>query len=396
MTNDGRFNGVVQSVHFSGDAVITLEEDAIVFDRAGKSFVLPYGDIDGFSVQNYRLLINAETYSVIVSQMGRDTDVLCEKLWDAYNARTLKAFFIQDAPRFEAEGEYSYSDDGGQSRGVAKIKLYDNCLCILPPSSDARRVPLCFMSEPVITNFAIKMTLDTGETYEVLRLGDRTQRLFELIKENMMKLHNNAVATVKTIDGSLNARQASEIAWLVPDGAAAPTAALNKIAPSFVKASEARIVLSRASDTYAYFKEICSPDSLYAGIKTGLSETEEAADIIWVTAIKVKDSAGTAAVELALPEEDSAATYIYKFGGDKIACDQTSFFKRLNHAMEAVSFRREVISMPDTELKHEQNALYAMSVKRTGALRFLRSCFSGRAIHRTLDSWKKIIDDWMK
>lgn len=391
MTNDGRFNGIVQSVGFNGDAVITLEEDAIVFDRAGKSLVIPYADIDGFSVQDYKLLINAETCSVMVSQMGRDADVLCEKLWDAYNARTLKALFVQGSPQFEAQGEYRYSDDGGQSRGIAKIKLYDSCLCILPPSSDARRIPLCFMTEPAMTDFAIKMTLDTGETYEVIRLGDRTKRLFELIQNNMMTIHNNAVATVKAIDGSLNARQASDIAWLVPDGAAAPTAALESIAPSFVRASEARIALSRAADTYAYFREICAPGSLYTGIKTGLSDTEEEADIVWVTAIKEKETGGTAAVELALPEEDAAATYIYRFKGD-----QMSFFKRLNHAMEAIAFHREVISMPDAELKLDKNALCAMAVKRTGALRFLRSCFSGRAIHRTLESWKSSIDEWMK
>ncbi len=391
MTNDGRFTGTVQSVDFNGEAVITLEEDAIVFDRVGKSLVIPYADIDGFSVQNYRLLINAETYSIQVSQMGRDADVLCEKLWDAYNARTLKAFFVRGEPQFEAQGEYRYSDDGGQSQGIAKIKLYDNCLCILPPSSDARRIPLCFMTEPVMANFAVKMILDTGETYEVIRLGDRTKRLFELIGDNMMKIHNNAVATVKAIDGTLNSRQATDIAWLVPDGAAARTAALSAIAPSFVKASEAKIASSRAADTYVYFKEICAPEALYSGIKTGLSLTEEEADIIWVTAIKEKDSGGTAAVELALGTEDSAATYIYKFKGD-----QTGFFKRLNHAMEAISFHREVISMPDAELALEQNALYAMSVKRTGALRFLRSCFAGRAIHRTLDSWKSSLGEWMK
>ncbi len=391
MTNDGRFNGVVQSAAFNGDAVITLEEDSIIFDKAGKSLVVPYADIDSFSVQNYRLLINAETYSVMVSQMGRDADVLCEKLWDAYNARTLKAFFVQSAPQFEAQGEYSYSDDGGQSRGVAKIKLFENCLCILPPTSDARRVPLCFMTEPVMTNYSIKMALDTDETYEVIRLGDRTKRLLELINQNMMKIHNNAVATVKAIDGDLNARQASDIARLVPDGAAARMSALQAIAPSFIKASETKIAASRAADTYAYFKEICAIDSLYTGIKTGLSDTEEEADIIWVTAIKELDGAGTAAVELALGEEDSAATYIYKFKSD-----QTSFFKRLNHAIEAIAFHREVISMPDAELKLEQNALYAMAVKRTGALRFLRSCFAGRAIHRTLDSWKSSINEWIK
>ena len=390
MTNDGRFRGTIQAVAFNGEAVISLTEDSIVFEKPGKSLAVPFCDIESFAVTNWQLIINTETSSLMVSQMGRDTDVLCQLLWDAYNARTLKAFFVQDALQFEAQGEYAYSDDGGQSKGTAKIMLFEKCLCILPQNSGARRVPLCFLQEPIMTNFSITMTLDTGETYEVARLGDHTKRLFDLINANMIKIHENAVTTVRAVDGTLNAREASELAWLVPDGAAAGLSALGAIAPSFVKAAETRIAASRAADTYLYFKEICMPENVCAGIKTGLSWTEEDADIIWVTAIRPKAGGGVAAVELALGEEDSAATYIYKFSGD-----QPSFFRRLNHAMEAIDFHREVIALPDSELKLAANALYAMAVRRTGALRFLRACFAGRAIHRTPESWKSNIAEWM-
>lgn len=390
MTNDGRFKGLLQSAGFNGETVITVTEEALLFDGEGKTLITPYSDIDAFNVQNYRLLINTESGQLVLSQMGSDVTSLFGKLWDAYNKRTLKAFFVEGPAMFETEGEYRYSDDGGRSQGVAKIKLFDNCLCILPSGADARRIPLCFMTEPVIANFAIKITLDTGETYEVIRLGNHTQRLFELIKSNMAKIHDNAVETVKSIDGSLGARQASDIAWLMPDGAAAAFSALESIAPSFVKAAEERIAQSRAADTYLFFKEICTADSLFAGIKTGLSREEEG-DAIWVSAIRESGDGGVAAVELALGEESSAATYIYGFNGGKEA-----FFKRLNHAMEAISFHREVISLSDEELNKADKALYKMAVKRTGALRFLRSCFKGRAIHRTLETWKQNVMEWIR
>jgi hypothetical protein len=391
MTNDGRWNGAVESPALTGNAVIALTEDAIVFEGAGKSLTAPFADIDAFSVQNYKLLINAETFSVAVSQMGRDTDVLYGQLWEAYNARTLQAFFVQDAPLFEAAGEYRYLDEGGKSVGAAKIKLYDNCLCILPPSCDGRRIPLCFMTEVQMVNFSIRMTLDTGEWYEVIRLGDRTRRLYELIEAGRTRIHENAVAAVCAIDGTLNAREAGDLARLMPDGAAAWISALRELAPSFIAAVEAKLTQSRAAETYGYFKQRCPAESLCVGIKTGLSWTEQEADIVWVTALREKDAGGIAAVELALGEEDAAATYLYQFTGGK-----TAFFKRLNHAMEAVSFHREVISITDEELKQSKNELYAMAVKRTGALRYLRACFAGRAIHRTLDTWKSQIDEWMK
>lgn len=389
MTNDGKFKGILQSAKLNGEAIITVSEEALFFDGPGKTLPVPYADIDAFVVQNYRLLIHTESGQLVFSQMGSDVNALYENLWNAYNERTLKAFFTQGTPMFETEGEYRFSDDGGQSQGVAKIKLFGNCLCLLPPGAEARRIPLCFMSEPVMENFAIRMTLDTGETYEVIRLGNHTQRLFELLKSNMAKIHDDAMGAVKSIDGSLTAGQTSDIAWLMPDGAAAALSALQGIAPSFVNACEMRIAQSRAADTYLFFKELCAPDSLYAGIKTGLSRDEEG-DAIWVSALRERDGGGIAAVELALGEESAAATYIYRFHGGKDA-----FFKRLNHALEAVSFHREVISLTDEELNKADKALYRMAVKRTGALRFLRNCFAGRAIHRTLEAWKSSVIEWM-
>ena len=390
MTNDGRWNGTVEAPALAGSAAISLAEDAISFDGAGKTLTVPYADIDAFFVRNYRLIINAETFSVSVSQMGRDTDVLFERLWEAYNARTLEAFFVQGAPMFVAAGEYRYSDEGGSSVGAAKFKLYDNCLCILPATSEGRRIPLCFMTDVQLVNYAIRMTLDTGEAYEAIRLGDQTKPLYELIQDSLKRIHDTATATARALDGTLNARQASDIARLVPDGAAAWLSALRSLSPTFSKAVEAQIDGSRAADTYRYFKESCPADNVGVGIKTGLSWAEQEADVIWVTAIRETGGGGVAAVELALGEEDSAATYLYRFTGDK-----TAFFKRLNHAMEAISFHREVISMPDGELKRPENGLYAMAVKRTAALRYLRAAFTGRAIHRSPESWRKSIDAWM-
>lgn len=124
MTNDGRFNGYVQSVDFNGDALITLEEDAVVMEKAGKSLVVPYAEIDGFSVQDYRLAINAETYSVLVSQLGRDVGVLYERLWDAYNARTLRAFFVRGAPNSKRRG----NTDMPTTAAGRRARLKSSCL----------------------------------------------------------------------------------------------------------------------------------------------------------------------------------------------------------------------------------------------------------------------------
>lgn len=387
MTNDGRFEAIVQSEGINCEAKIAVDEDRLLFESPEKSLLIPYANIDLFYIQSYRMYIQTDNMGqIMLSRMGRDMDSMYEQLWNSYNDRTLRAFFVSGASLLETEGEYRYSDDGGGAEGRAKIKLYESCLCILPPDAGARRIPLCFMREATMTDYDISMTLDTGEHYEVSRLGSSTRRLYELINDSIRSILSKASATAREMDGSLSHGQVSEIARLMPEGAAASCYVLDGISQSYVEALEASIAGSRAASSYGYFKEICSSRELYAGIKSGLSRSEDG-QAVWVAAVKDGGRQGAAAVELALGEESSAATYLYRFRGDK-----DSFFKRLNHAMEAISFHREVVSMPYEELVRPENDLYAMAVKRTGALRFLRSCFTGRAIHRTEESWKRAVD----
>lgn len=393
MTNDGRYEAHVQSGQMNSKAAITVNEDHLLLESSGSVLSVPYANIDLFYIQNYRLyIVTDNTGEIILSQMGREMDSLYEHMWNSYNDRTLKAFFVTGSPLLETEGEYSYSDTGASARGTAKIKLYENCLCILPPNAGARRIPLCFMREPVMEDFSILMTLDTDEEYRVMRLGSYTRRLFELLVECMRAILKNSAAAARELDSSLTPAQISDIARLTPEGAAASVHKLGSISRSYVEALEARVAESRAAAAYSYFKEICSSQELYSGMKSGLSWSEEGkGQAVWVAAVKDYGDEGAAAVELALGQEDSAATYLYRFRGNG-----ASFFKRLNHAMEAVSFHREVVSMPDGELGRAENALYAMAVKRTGALRFLRSCFAGRAIHRTEDSWRRSVSEVLR
>lgn len=390
MTHNGKWCGVIQSEAFNGEAMITITEDSLIFERASKFLVVLFSEIDAFSVQNYRLILDAEGSLIVVSLVGQEANVLCERLWDAYNARTLQAFFIQSEPHFEAQCEYKYADDGGQSQGHAKIKLFDNCLCILPQGSNGRRIPLCFMSEPMLTNFMIKLTLDTGETYEFIRLGDRLEHLYELININLMKIRDDSIKAVRSFDRDLDVEQASNIALLVTNGATASLATLSSIAKSFVKASEDRIAGTRAMDTYSFFKASFRTQSLYLGIKKGLTYCEYEADIAWAVAVQNREDGCIAAAEHTLADNETAETYIYKFKGD-----QTAFLMRLNHAMEAISFHCEVMTLSAKELTLAPNALYAMAIKRTSVLRYLRECFAGCAIHKSPEAWRSSIVEWM-
>jgi hypothetical protein len=109
--------------------------------------------------------------------------------------------------------------------------------------------------------------------------------------------------------------------------------------------------------------------------------------VIFIAAPKGTPAGGVAAVELAIPEESAAATFFYRYQGA-----WSSFSRVLNRAMEAVSFRREVIWLDEDGINKPENAHYRMAIARTASLRLLRGCFIGRAIHRTPTSWQKEVE----
>jgi len=97
----------------------------------------------------------------------------------------------------------------------------------------------------------------------------------------------------------------------------------------------------------------------------------------------------TAAVEFAVPVTESAATFLYRVDGDPDA-----FVNRLNRAMEAVDYKRDVISMPDDQLRLPENRRYAMAVRRSPALARIREAFVERLIHNSVDAWKKNLEKY--
>ncbi len=380
------YNCFVEFLDKKGEGKIVLGDDELCCILALDEFAVPYTDITSIEIVNYKLIVKTEQNILTIGQLGFQMTPAYEQLYERYNETVLKAFFIDETPLLEVSGEYRYSDEAGTSEGTGAIKLFERCLCILPPNDCGRRIPLCFLRSINKGNYQVKFTLDTGETYELLRLGWDTESFETKLSECMNRIRQNAINAALAVDPTLNTMQSSGIAKLMPEGVAAPMGELSSISPSFSAAIEEKIKNSRAADTYLHFKEICAPGEILAGTKSYLAG-EDQKDILWIVAPKQKENGGVAALEMALSEDSSAATYVYRFTGG-----WNAFAMRLNHAIEAVSFRREVIYLSDGDLERKENALYKMAVKRTPALQFLRKSLDGRVIHRTLESWKKDLD----
>lgn len=319
--DSGTYNCTVNAEAFAGEAVCAIGREEVQFRADNRTFTVNYADVKDLRLLNYHLFLETSNGKVEVSQLGLQTEDFFEKLWEAYNARCLDALFVEDEPLFTGKGDYAYTEQGEERHGIAKISLHSDCLCLLPHNNGARRIPLCFSQEPETEQFKISLKLDTGDQYQISRIGRHTEDVFEKMCAARTKVVKKWKAAHEELSAQLSER------------------------------------LGERADEYQQMEAvgcrmICG---LYSLDDTGF----------WFAGIKE----GKAAVELVTNEQ--TATYLYTYD-----TSDTDFEYALRHAMESSGLHREVIF---TDLADKP--LYQMTVERSRALRFLRAHNAGRIIH---------------
>lgn len=375
------YTGQVYSIALQGEVRLAIEEDGLTLTAPLGAYHLPYSDMAALQAQDYRIRIQTQAGAFLFSRLGNAYEAFYESLYSSYNDKVRKALFVKEMPLFTSQGAYRYDEASIPAMGAARIEAYANCVLLLPPDMGARRIPLCFVSAMEADDFQLTLRLETGETYTFSRLGYDMHPFASCIRECLRALREKALCAVRELDGSLSTPQQAAIAALMIEGAAAPLYRLYEISPAFVSALEGRVAKSRAAKEYLTFKEMSDPFQICVGLKSGLAG-EESENIPWLIVPGAKK--GTAAVELALSEETAAATFLYSFPGSF-----ENFWRRLNQAMEAIAFARQVIRISPEELQSAAYIDQNMAVRRNTALQFIRSCYRGRAIHASQARWQQ-------
>ena len=378
----------------SGETKLTIGGSALTAAGLFDTVEIPYAEINGLSIADYTVAIDSDSGAFAFSRMGNWCQPFYDALLEAYNNAVLRALFIKSSPALTAKGNYHYTENAASAGGSAPVHVYDNNVTVLPPDLSARRIPLCFVSGMETGDFELTLKLDTGESYTFAKLGYDTVPFADAVAKQIRSLHEKSLAAVRELDPSLTPAQASQLAKLMPQGAAASFMRIADIAPSFVPALEAKLAETRIAEYYAAMKELCDPSAIYVGfrenadacVNSGQTESCDAEPyLLWL--IAPSPDGQYAAVEFA---EADAATFIYESRGDFGV-----FVQQLNRALEAISFKREVIRMTGEELRKSENADYYMADKRTAALQFIRSRFTGRLIHSGVGAWTgKLAQAW--
>ena len=390
------YTGVMESGFLRGEVTLSIGKTELTAVSAFDTAVVSYADITAIEYRDWAAHLQTDRGPVKLSRMGRNGERFYDDLCAAYNKKVLAALFVAGGPLIETIGEYRAEEGGRAFAGRGVLQVYGNCVCVLPPNEDARRIPLCFLADMRQEGFVLALTLDTGERYSVIRLGRDTDPFEAGITEQLRKMRDKALAVVRQMDPALPAMQAAAIAKCLPEGVAAPLGQLAAIAPSFVKAVERKIGESSATASYAAFRELCDPAQICVGLKKQFArggggeatadapegtQEEDLEEELMLWMIAPGKNGRTAAVEFG---EADAATFLYRYD-----CGWDSFRQSLNLALEAIAFRREGIRLRDAELLLPQYDTYKMAARRNAALQFVRGCYAGRVIHASPEKWKR-------
>ena len=334
MGDSGKYNCSVDSERLHGEATCVVGDEALEVKAEKGTLRVDYADLRDMRLLDYHVVLDTAHGKVDLSALGFQTEDFFEKLWQAYAGRSREALFVEGEALYTGEGDYSYTEQGVEAHGIAKVELYHDCLCLFPHNDKARRIPLCFADEPQAADFRIALRLDTGDSYEVARLG----RSFDAVAEKIVTSQKKTLQRWQKAHRELSDTLAERL------GADAE-------GYDWMKAQGCRMI-----------DGLYTPDEegfWFAGIKNGKAAVE------WVT-------------------EEQTATYLYQF-----QTDDTVFERSLRHALESSALHREVIF---TEL--EGKPLYQMTVHRSYHLRFLRQHFAGRIIHNS--TWQQRVKEFFQ
>ncbi|NLO37844.1 MAG: zinc ribbon domain-containing protein [Clostridiaceae bacterium] len=382
--NGDPYEGQLTSPGLNGPVKLTIADDALDLDTGQGRSTLPYADIRSLSMQDDDVQVTAAGQRLVISRLGQACQWFYDELIAAYNRCVLRALFIDKAPLLTTSGTIELREDQSGWTETGQIAVFDDCLCVLPPDSRARRLPLAFVTAIERQPYGLTLSLSSGETCHLERLGYDLDPLARQLNACRRALSDQAQAARQLLVPQLSRSQALQAAVLLPEGLAVTLSSLQAELPDLAQAVQ-DLAAARLDWSWPLIREAGDQDRLCVGLKETAPASEDGEATpdwhLWVVAPGRDQQA--AAVELALAGDEAAATYVYLTGGSFEV-----FLPLLNRAFEAAGFRRELLALTEQELLQGRYAAYRMLIERTPSLLELRRRYAGRVVHANPTSWE--------
>ncbi|MDD4323903.1 MAG: hypothetical protein PHR78_02540 [Eubacteriales bacterium] len=385
------YRGQVESPLIGGNLEITIEAEGVRLSGILDSVFVAYDSVSSLSRQNHKIIIDSRVGPIELSRIGMEEESFYLNLCQAFNQKVQSVFQPEGSLLLEVKNS-AYKYDGRE--GQAVLRVFDDCLLLLPPNLDARRIAFAFVSGIMVENYLLTLSLGAAEQYSFSRLGYDLDPLESGITDAILKLKSRNAELLQQLEPELSRDQAVQAARLLPEGVAVQLAQLRAAFPALAGTLEKKWSEVSLAEYSGALREICADDELAVGYKfvpapeaedSEEAEREEAEQkevsswALWT--VMPSQDGQKAVLEFAFPDEKTA-TYVFDTKGDF-----KTFLRTLNRAFEASDFRRELLFLTDTQLEQAEYAAARMLLERTPSLQALRESFVGRVIHRSVENW---------
>ena len=429
-----------------GACQITFDHETFTLTPvSGPPLAIDLGDIDIFTPGEFDLTLKLYTgQRLLLRQFGRAFQNLSHDLLEAYRKRLVECLLLEDleeSARFEGHAQMDSKTAPDRSfSSPAEIRLCRSNLALLPTQATSMQWRLAEIDSVTFDEQTYAITLQSGpDTITLTRLAKRTREFHERLESGITAIREKAAQVLHRLLPFLTPDEFQKAATLMREGQPASFGNLNSVNTKIERALCANIVdpqlkpycdalggLGPAGGAYTGFKFIREEEEESPAAEESSASIPESGETIMAEESPAPETLvvdenqepvlhwfffplsprGGGAPKLVAWEAASRggrATYFFRVVPPEqsgLAADGTesldAAIAQLNRALVLLNFRREPIYLSSEKLETDPRyRRYAIASRKLPELRRLRSNFVGRAIHTSLDAWRKQVEGFL-
>lgn len=410
------YNLRYQKFSFSNRVIVDKEGEIIVYDKGfrlkgkgaqDKGELISFSDLKEFYFKDEKVFFitfNKEKY--VLSDASGMFDQLLKDLYKARNEFLADALFMKVGKlKAEYDGAFERISKFSKpiSKGMAKIKIYERSLVIVPPNQDAFSINFSFVNfyEFEDMDYVVKIVLDDGQILNISHLGDDFETFQEKLDEILGGLYQSVVSDVlRECFGYFDLSTLLKLAYKIKGGKSVSKKEIMKIDKELYTAVEDFIFDN--SDFKEKFEFLMSKTD-DANIRFGIAKDFAQANgfIRWaLVSIPEKNTVAFSILprwENANKDADESKKrkdecFFYKIIMEKgDASDKTDDkVREIEQALLSLNFAKDPCYKDKRDLKYSP---FQYAIRKMPFLRILRKSYTGLASSENIESWKKEADD---
>jgi hypothetical protein len=452
MAFSGKFQLTGGRASQAGACALSFDKDTLQLVSGGTPVLAcDLGDIDVLTPGDYVLDLALYTGQELrLQQFGKAFDNLVHDLLEAYRARLVKCLLLDDLEEVSRfTGTVEYRSPARSFSGPSEIRLYQSNLAVLLLNATGFQWRLVDIDAVQFDAGAYATVLRSrDEMVKVTKLAKRTDEFRQRVEAAIQQVGERSAKVLHELFPFVAPDRFAELAGAMKEGHPASLGRLKTIDSRTCEAIVSNVIdaklrpyfealakLAGDGGTFAGFKIIrpedaaesgetaedgaeanaaaASGDQLAADVAAGngedagggetddQEESEEQPILHWFFFRITPPAAKEPVLAWEATSRQGRATYVFResalmagggaFGSPDAAAD------RLARGLALVNFRREPIYLADDALQLQPKfRRYAIASRRLPELADLRRAFAGRAIHTSLDAWRKQMDSLLK